>query len=118
MRRRDTAPELSLRRALHKRGIRFRVSLDTLPGTPDVVLVRPRLAIFVDGCFWHVCPDHAVIPKANREFWIEKLEENRARDRRKDVALTEIGWEPVHVWEHEDPEKVADVLAVRWRYSG
>ena len=115
MRRRDTGPELALRRALHRRGVRFRVHAANLPGRPDIVLVRVRLAIFVDGCFWHGCADHGVTPRANRSFWTEKIRANQLRDRRNDAALIELGWSLMHVWEHEDPEVVAARVELIWR---
>lgn len=108
--RKDTAPELALRRALTARHLRYRLHRRDLPGTPDIAFIAARVAVFVDGCFWHVCPEHAVMPKANREWWQEKLDANRARDARKDQALVDAGWLPVHVWEHEDPDVVADRL--------
>jgi DNA mismatch endonuclease (patch repair protein) len=113
-RRSNTKPELLLRSALHRRGVRFRLHRPDLPGRPDIVLVRIRLAVFVDGCFWHRCPQHFVAPKANADWWAEKLATNVARDRRQDAALVARGWEPVHVWEHEDMEAVAEMLAARW----
>jgi DNA mismatch endonuclease, patch repair protein len=70
--------------------------------------------VFVDGCFWHSCPEHRTYPKANAEWWKDKLEKTIARDMRTDSELRERGWEPIHVWEHEDPEAVADSLAARW----
>lgn len=118
MPRQDTGPEIALRRALHHRGMRFRVHAANLPGRPDIVLVRVRLAIFVDGCFWHGCPDHGVMPKANRSFWSEKIGGNQLRDRRNDAALVELGWSALHVWEHEDPEAVAARLERLWRAAG
>jgi DNA mismatch endonuclease (patch repair protein) len=113
--RKDTRPELALRRELHARGVRFRLHSPGLPGRPDVVLVRVRMAVFVDGCFWHACPDHGVAPKANAEWWAAKLKANRERDLRNDERLAALGWTPVHVWEHEDPAVVADRLAATWR---
>lgn len=110
----DTQPEVALRSALHRRGVRFRVHRRDLPGRPDIVLVRTRIAVFVDGCFWHQCPDHFIAPKANAEWWANKMEANTTRDRRNDERLRLLGWEPVHVWEHEDPEAAADALAARW----
>lgn len=79
-----------------------------------MVLVRARLAVFIDGCFWHACPVHFVPPKANAEWWAAKLAATGARDRRADEALAAMGWEPMHVWEHEDIDTVADVIAARW----
>jgi len=116
-RREGTGPELALRRALWRRGVRFRLQDRGLPGRPDLVLVRVRLAVFVDGCFWHGCPVHGVAPKANAAWWAEKLAANRARDERVDAALLAAAWEPVRVWEHEDPEDVADRLVLRWSTS-
>lgn len=78
------------------------------------MLVRARLAVFVDGCFWHACPIHFVPPKANAEWWAAKLAATAGRDRRADAALTAMGWEPMHMWEHEDVDAVADVIAARW----
>ncbi len=112
--RRHTRPELALRQALHARGVRFRLHVRDLPGRPDVVLVRLRLAVFVDGCFWHGCPTHAVAPRANAEFWAAKLAGNVARDRRKDALLRAAGWKVLHVWEHDDVERVATRITRLW----
>jgi len=81
------------------------------------VLSRLRVAVFVDGCYWHACPEHMTIPKSNPEWWKRKLDGNVERDRRNDAKLTAMGWEALHVWEHEDPEIVADQLTERWRAS-
>ena len=113
-RTKDTGPERRLRSALHRRGVRFRLHRRDLPGKPDLVLARLRVAVFVDGCYWHACPEHLVPPKSNAAWWSDKLAANVDRDRRNDVKLIELGWEPVHVWEHEDPEVVAEHLAARW----
>ncbi len=113
--RKDTGPELALRRELHARGVRFRLHRRDLPGRPDVVLVRLRVAVFVDGCFWHACPDHGVAPKANADWWAAKLDANRARDVRNDEAIEGLGWTALHVWEHENPAVVAEGLAALWR---
>jgi DNA mismatch endonuclease (patch repair protein) len=107
-----------LRRELHRRGLRFRVNHTGLPGRPDVAFTRIRLAVFVDGCFWHMCPEHAVMPKNNAAWWREKLLRNVARDREKDAALTDMGWRVLHVWEHEDPIAVADGIERYWRSFG
>lgn len=112
-----TKPEVALRSALHRRGVRFRLHRRDLPGRPDVIVVRARLAIFVDGCFWHACPIHHVHPKANAEWWAAKLSANVDRDRRADAALLTLGWRPLRVWEHEDPESVAAGLALLWQAS-
>ena len=110
-----TRPELALRRELHRRGMRFRVNLQGAPGRPDIALTRARIAVFVDGCFWHGCPDHAVAPKSNAQWWRTKLDGNIARDRRNDDALHEAGWEVVRVWEHASPSDAADFIAGLWR---
>lgn len=111
-RERDTEPEIALRRALHKRGLRYRVDAPLpLPGVRrkcDVLFAGPRVAVFVDSCFWHVCPEHATWPKANGEWWEAKLTKNRERDRDTDRRLRAAGWKVVRVWEHEDPERAAD----------
>jgi DNA mismatch endonuclease (patch repair protein) len=122
MGRRNTAPEIALRRALTALGLRYRLHRRDLPGTPDIAFVGARVAVFVDGCFWHGCPDHGVMPKANRDWWRTKLEANRTRDERKDRALVEAGWLPMHVWEHEDPAAaavaIADVVTARLKLAG
>lgn len=106
MPRASTSPEVALRRELHHLGLRFRVNHPGLPGRPDIALTRARVAVFVDGCFWHRCGEHGVLPKNNRGWWEAKLERNVQRDREKDVALAQLGWLAVHVWEHEDPAAV------------
>jgi DNA mismatch endonuclease (patch repair protein) len=78
--------------------------------TADVVFRRARVAVFVDGCFWHRCPTHATTPKSNRAWWEQKLEANVDRDRRADIALEELGWRVVRIWEHELPERGADCV--------
>jgi DNA mismatch endonuclease (patch repair protein) len=115
MPRTSTGPEVALRRELHARGIRFRLNRRDLPGTPDLVLPSARIAVFVDGCFWHGCPAHGTLPKNNREWWRAKLEANVARDRRKDAELEALGWTPVHVWEHQPATDMADVVEILWR---
>lgn len=108
----DTQPELRLRSALHRLGLRFRrdhrIDLPELRVRVDVAFTHARVAVFVDGCFWHGCPDHGKQPRANAEYWREKIERNRRRDQRTDVALREAGWLPVRVWEHEDPLNAAE----------
>jgi DNA mismatch endonuclease (patch repair protein) len=110
-RSRDTAPELALRSALHRRGLRFRVNRRPeadLRTTADVVFGPARVAVYVDGCFWHACPEHGNLPRANREWWRAKLQGTTERDRRNDEALRARDWEVIRVWEHQDPEEVAD----------
>src|SRR4051794_33758388 len=100
--RRDTGPEVALRRELHRLGLRYRVDCPPISGlrTRADVVIRPSLlAVFVDGCFWHGCSDHGVRPKANRDWWRQKLDANISRDRRVDAALREAGWEVIRVWE-------------------
>ena len=104
---RDSKPELLLRKALHKMGLRYRLHRKDLPGKPDIVFGSSKVAVFVDGCYWHNCPEHGTIPKNNREWWKEKFQRNRERDNRKDAQLKEMGWLPIHVWEHEDPDTAA-----------
>ncbi len=102
-RRRDTGPEMALRRELHRRGLRFRVDHPPVEGLrcrADIVFTRARVVVFVDGCFWHSCPEHATTPRANGDWWRTKLELNVARDRRNDTALSEAGWLVIRIWEH------------------
>lgn len=115
MPRAGTSPELKLRRELHRRGLRFTVNRRDLPGTPDVVFSRARLAVFLDGCFWHGCPEHGVTPKNNRDWWIEKLTANQSRDRAKDAQLRDAGWYPLHLWEHVPVDEMADRVEFLWR---
>lgn len=104
-RRRDTAPEWRLRRAAHAIGLRYRVDSRPVPAirrTADLVFAGARVAVFVDGCYWHGCSDHFRLPLANREYWETKIRRNAARDRETDQLLAEAGWRVVRVWEHED----------------
>ncbi len=108
---RDTKAEIELRRILHRRGLRYRVDQPVLPGVRrrvDLVFARARVAVMVDGCFWHGCPEHATWPAHNADFWREKIESNRLRDRDTDERLDEAGWLVVRVWEHTDPLEAAD----------
>lgn len=111
-RRTNTKPELQLRSALHRRGLRFRkdhrLQAGGLKVRVDVAFTRRRIAVFVDGCFWHGCPEHQNTPNRNREYWVPKLAANRARDHRVNAALQAEGWEVVRIWEHEGPERAAD----------
>jgi DNA mismatch endonuclease (patch repair protein) len=109
--RRDTKPEQALRRELWGRGLRYRVDVAPLRGLrrrADVVFSRARLAVYVDGCYWHSCPEHATVPKSNRAWWIAKLRANVDRDRDTDARLRDSGWEVVRVWEHETVVEAAD----------
>ena len=106
----DTAPEMALRRELHRRGLRYRVNMAPLAGRrrADVIFPRVKVAVFVDGCFWHRCPDHGLDPKHNSGWWRDKLDRNVARDREVDAQLRSAGWTVIRIWEHEDPERAAD----------
>jgi DNA mismatch endonuclease (patch repair protein) len=108
-RQRDTAAETALRSLLHRRGLRFRVHypLPNLRRRADIAFPGRRIAIFVDGCFWHGCPEHGTWPKQNADWWREKIEANRRRDADTDAKLEQRGWKVIRVWEHEDPEAAA-----------
>ncbi|MET9276090.1 very short patch repair endonuclease [Kribbella sp. NPDC003557] len=105
--RRDTQPEIELRRRLHRLGYRYRVN-HPLPGMPrrraDLTFTAKRVAVFVDGCFWHGCPEHATSPRNNGAWWAEKLRKNVERDRETDARLAASGWTVVRIWEHEKPD--------------
>lgn len=115
---RDTEPEIALRRELHRRGVRFRAHRRDLLGCPDIALVRVKIAVFVGGCFWHGGPEHFVVPKANRQWWLDKINANRRRDERNSIMLREIGWKVVRVWEHEDSATVANRPQELWGAQG
>ena len=121
IRGRNTRPEIALRVALWSLGLRYRLHYP-LPGKPDIAFPHQHVAVFVDGCFWHGCPEHSVKPKTNRTFWNEKLGKNMERDRRNEFKLTELGWTFVRFWEHEvdwSPEKcAATVLALLTKMRG
>ena len=110
-RARNTSPEVALRSTLHRRGLRFFTHRRPLPGLrceADLVFPRLRLAVFVDGCFWHGCKVHKRPPKANRAYWVAKIERNVERDREQDRNLREAGWTVVRVWEHESLDEGAE----------
>lgn len=112
-RRRDTQPEVALRRLLHRQGYRFRVDAP-LPGLPrrsaDLLFTRRKLAVFVDGCFWHGCPTHATRPANNAEWWAAKLDRNVERDRETDRHLSNLGWNVLRIWEHTSSEQAATLV--------
>ena len=115
----DTKPEMALRRLLHRRGMRYRVH-HPVPGTRrrmDLAFLGPKVAVFVDGCFWHACPEHGTAPANNAGWWADKLAANVARDADTDRRLAEAGWAAVRIWEHVDPVEAADRVqaAVRSR---
>jgi len=118
-RSRDTKPEWAVRRLLHAAGLRYRVAFRPLPGvrrTADIVFTRQRIAIFIDGCFWHGCPEHqGPLPKANASYWSAKLTRNVERDAETTTLLTDAGWSVLRYWEHEPAAEVAEeiIAAVR-----
>jgi DNA mismatch endonuclease, patch repair protein len=113
-RRRDTGPELLIRQLLHARGLRYRVAWP-IPGlrrrTVDIAFTRARLAVFIDGCFWHGCPQHGTLPKANADWWSDKLTANRERDLTTANHLLALDWAVMRIWEHEDAGYSADRIA-------
>lgn len=114
-RRRDTAPEMAVRKLLHAQGLRYRVDYP-LPfdrrRRADVVFTRVRVAVFIDGCFWHGCPEHYIPPKAHSNYWAQKVEGNRARDLDTSARMIELGWTVLRFWEHEAPRDVAAQISV------
>ncbi|MEV7142327.1 very short patch repair endonuclease [Streptomyces tauricus] len=113
IRSRDTQPEQALRRLLHAKGLRYRVAAKPLPElrrTADVVFRPTKVAVFVDGCYWHGCPEHYVSPKTNPGYWSGKVAGNIARDRDTDQRLTAAGWTVLRFWEHESPEECASAV--------
>lgn len=114
-RRTNTKPEVALRSGLHAAGLRFRkdlrLDLGEVKVRPDIVFTRARVAVFVDGCFWHRCPIHGVMPKRNSEFWTPKLIRNVDRDREQDAALRNAGWTVVRVWEHVPVDDAVRMVA-------
>lgn len=110
---RDSTPELAVRRVLHARGHRYRVNyrpLDDRRRTVDIAFTRLKLAVMIDGCFWHGCPDHYRPASTRAAFWAAKIAGNRARDVDTDRRLKEAGWTVVRFWEHDDPESVVEAL--------
>ncbi|MFJ4961391.1 Very short patch repair protein [Streptomyces sp. ADI96-02] len=111
---RDTAPEVAVRRILHAAGYRFRVNarVPTMPRrTIDIAFTRAKVAVMIDGCFWHGCPLHATQPKANAQWWRDKLDRNMARDRETTEHLAAAGWTVLRFWEHEPPAAAAELVA-------
>lgn len=114
VRQKNTACEAALRRELHARGLRYRLQVPLLTKprrVADVVFSGPRVAVFVDGCFWHGCPQHATWPKKNADFWRAKIEANVARDGDTNARLCAEGWCVIRVWAHEEPKVAADRIA-------
>ena len=109
-RRSNTGPELAVRKVLWAHGLRYRVDVRPLPDfrrRADIVFRRERLAVFVDGCFWHGCRWHGSSPKRNRRWWLEKIRRNRERDIETAGILRKAGWCVLRIWEHEDPVRAA-----------
>lgn len=107
---RDTAPEKALRSSLYKKDLRFRVDIKPvkeLNRRADIVFRTAKVAVFVDGCFWHGCPLHGTQAKANAMFWRNKIKQNQKRDVNTSERLKQAGWRVIRVWEHEDPEKAS-----------
>lgn len=115
---RDTKPELRLRSELHRRGLRFRVDIAPVKGIrrrADIVFTRARVAVFVDGCFWHGCPEHFIAPKSNAEYWRSKIQANVERDRDTAQKLSAVGWEVLRFWEHEGPDDAVPKIVSTWQ---
>ena len=110
IRGRNTKPETLLRSALHAQGFRFRLHRRDLPGSPDIVFVSRKVAVFVDGCFWHGCPTHGAKPATNRRFWSEKIETNRKRDKAATRKLRALGWQVIRIWEHDLKKDIPRVI--------
>jgi len=119
-RRRDTAPERRVRQLLHGAGLRYRVDLPVRLAEvglirPDIAFTRARIAVFIDGCFWHGCPQHKGRPKTNAQYWNPKIDGNAARDRRQTAALEAAGWQVLRFWEHDDPGQVVRSIVSVYR---
>jgi DNA mismatch endonuclease (patch repair protein) len=118
----DTGPEIRLRAALHRRGLRFRKHLLIRAGDvrvkPDIVFTRKQVAVFIDGCFWHGCSEHGTQPKSNAAYWSAKIAGNQERDRRVTLALEEAGWTVVRRWEHDSADDSVAVIAATLESCG
>jgi DNA mismatch endonuclease (patch repair protein) len=108
----NTQPELRLRKCLWSRGRRgYRIHNKNLPGKPDIAFPSRKTAIFIDGCFWHHCPECYSEPKSNKDYWLPKIQRNVERDRRNQTALEEMGWTVIRIWEHEIDKNLAEVCS-------
>ena len=120
--RRDTSAELAVRRRLHASGLRYRIDYAADPTDRrrrvDIAFTKVRVAIFIDGCFWHGCPDHYVQPKSNVEYWRPKIARNMERDLQSVERLENAGWTVLRFWEHDDPDAVATSIAATVRSGG
>ncbi|OSP41048.1 very short patch repair endonuclease [Streptomyces sp. 13-12-16] len=115
IRSRDTKPEITIRRLVHAAGLRYRVAARPLPDlrrTADMVFRPAKVAVFIDGCYWHGCPEHYVPPKTNSGYWSDKIVRNVKRDRETDEKLREAGWLVLRFWEHEPSDACADKIAL------
>jgi DNA mismatch endonuclease (patch repair protein) len=115
IRGKDTEPELKLRRFLWKKGLRYRLPYNLkykIFGKPDLVFYSKKVAVFVDGCFWHSCPEHGAKPKNRSSFWRKKLERNITRDREVSEYLTQEGWLVLRFWEHEVAENIEEIAQI------
>jgi DNA mismatch endonuclease, patch repair protein len=113
VRQKGTGAEIALRRELYRRGLRYRVDFEVLKKprrVADIAFPGRMIAIFVDGCFWHGCPEHATWPKQNSDFWRQKIEPNRTRDADTNERLRNIGWTVLRFWEHKPPTDAADIV--------
>jgi DNA mismatch endonuclease, patch repair protein len=120
-RRRDTKPELAIRRRVHAAGLRYRVDTRPLPDLnrrADLVFTRAQVAVFVDGCYWHGCPEHGTTARINADYWTEKVRRNRERDSETNRLLVEAGWTVIRVWEHEEVGHVAERVSSEVAASG
>ncbi len=115
-----TQPELALRRLLHAAGFRYRVGYP-VPDAPrrsiDIAFPKKKVAVFIDGCFWHGCPTHAVPPKNNAQWWASKLDANKLRDAATTALLEESGWQVVRLWEHMPPASMLAAVADLWQHE-
>lgn len=112
-RARDTAPEIAVRRLLHAAGLRYRVAYRPEPRlrrTADIVFTRQRIAVFIDGCYWHACPEHGTTARSNAEYWSAKLARNVERDADTNTRLEVLGWTVLRFWEHEIPAEIAEAV--------
>ena len=120
-RRNGSKSERAVRSEVHRRGLRFRVDHPVQAGNlkvrPDLVFTKAKVAVFIDGCFWHRCPRHGSQPKSNQDYWLPKLESNVSRDRRIESALEDGGWKVLSFWEHEDSVDVAQAVFKAWNHG-
>jgi DNA mismatch endonuclease (patch repair protein) len=118
-RKKNTRPEVAVRRALHAKGFRYRIHLPVRAEgksvRADIVFPKQKLAVFIDGCFWHSCPVHGNSPRVNTGYWIPKLERNKARDTEVNARLARSGWRVLRIWEHVSADEAVEEIAAAWR---